>query len=241
MSPERFARITAMLQNRQTDLTVCLEVVHKPHNLAAIVRTADAVGIHQVHAVWPNQDPRMARGTAAGSHSWVAVKRHLNTLDCVNAVKAQGMQIIITNLTDTACDYREVDYTQPTAIMVGQEKHGISQQALALADKQVYIPMMGMVQSLNVSVAAALVLYEAQRQRQKASMYETPCQLSRQEQEKIYFERGHPIFAKLCQQKNLPYPNIDPQGEILASPEWWQKIQMSDKALANKLTLKEKC
>ena len=235
MSPERFARITDMINRRQTDLTVCLEVVHKPHNLAAIVRTADAVGIHNVHAVWPSDNPRVARGTAAGSHSWVGVNRHETTQACVDAIKAQGMQILVTNLCETAVDYRELDYTKPTAIMVGQEKHGISEQALALADAQVYIPMVGMVQSLNVSVAAALLLYEAQRQRQAAGMYDRPSVIPHKEQEKIYFEGGHPIFAKLCRQKNLPYPNIGEQGQIIAPDEWWQKIQMSDQALAQML------
>lgn len=228
MSPERFTRITDMLNRRQTDLTVCLEVVRKPHNLAAIVRTADAVGVHDVHAIWSTDNPRMARGTAAGSHSWVGVHRHETTKDCIEAIKAQGMQIVVTNLCENAVDYRQIDYTKPTALILGQEKLGISDEALELADQQVIIPMVGMVQSLNVSVAAALLLYEAQRQRDAAGMYNRKSVIPRKEQEKILFEGGHPIYAKRCKQKNLPYPTIGEQGEIIAPDEWWQKLRVSN-------------
>ncbi|MFZ6043991.1 TrmH family RNA methyltransferase, partial [Vibrio natriegens] len=88
------------------------------------------------------------------------------------ALKDQGMQVLATHLSDTAIDFREVDYTKPTAIILGGEKNGITSEALALADQDIIIPMVGMVQSLNVSVASALILYEAQRQRQQAGMYD---------------------------------------------------------------------
>lgn len=227
MSPERFKRITDMLNHRQTDLSICLEGIHKPHNLAAIVRTADAVGVHEVHGVWNNDDPRMARGTAAGSHSWVGVNRHENTDDAVAQMRAGGMQIIVTNLSDTAVDYRELDYTKPTAFLLGNEKFGISEKALSLADHHVIVPMVGMVQSLNVSVAAALLLYEAYRQREAADMYNSPSNIGKTERDKIYFEGGHPIFAKACQQKGLPYPQIDENGDIVADNDWWRKMQMN--------------
>ena len=230
MSPERFKRITDMLNSRQLDLTVCLEMLHKSHNLAAIVRTADAVGIHEVHAVWPENDPRLARHTASGSHSWVGLNRHTTIEDAIGTMREQGMQILVTNLCDEAVDFREIDYTRPTGIVFGQEKTGISDEALALADKHVIIPMTGMVQSLNVSVAAALILYEAQRQRELAGMYAGPSRIEKTERDRIYFEGGHPIFAKACKQKGLPYPEIDENGEIVADEQWWAKMQMSQSA-----------
>ncbi len=230
MSPERFKRITDMLKLRQTDLSICLEGIHKPHNLAAIVRTADAVGVHEVHGVWHNDEPRMARGTAAGSHGWVGVNRHANITDAAKAMRAGGMQIVATNLSDCAVDYREMDYTKPTAFLLGEEKDGISQTALDLADHHVMIPMIGMVQSLNVSVAGALLLYEAFRQREAANMYDGPCDISKIERDKIYFEGGHPIMAKACKQKGLPYPQIDEVGDIVASKDWWRKMQMNKNA-----------
>lgn len=155
-----------MLARRQPDLTVCMEQVHKPHNVSAIIRTADAVGVHEVHAVWPGSRMRTMASAAAGSNSWVQVKTHRTIGDAVAHLKGQGMQILATHLSDNAVDFREIDYTRPTCILMGQEKTGITQEALALADQDIIIPMIGMVQSLNVSVASALILYEAQRQRQ---------------------------------------------------------------------------
>jgi tRNA (guanosine-2'-O-)-methyltransferase len=232
MSPERLARINAMLDRRQPDLTICLEQVHKPHNLSAMVRTADAVGIHEVHAVWPDETMRMAGGTATGSQQWVKVNTHRSINDAVSTMRHQNMQIIATNLSDSAVDFRDIDYTKPTAILMGQEKTGISADALALADQDVIIPMVGMVQSLNVSVATALLLYEAQRQRQQAGLY-NQRRLNQIECQRFLFEGGHPIFAKICRQKNLPYPHIDDNGQIEASDDWWQKVQMSRSAWAD--------
>lgn len=155
-----------MLARRQPDLTVCMEQVHKPHNVSAIIRTADAVGVHEVHAIWPGSRMRTMASAAAGSNSWVQVKTHRTIGDAVAHLKGRGMQILATHLSDKAVDFREIDYTRPTCILMGQEKTGITQEALALADRDIIIPMIGMVQSLNVSVASALILYEAQRQRQ---------------------------------------------------------------------------
>lgn len=111
-----------MLATRQPDLTVCLEQVHKPHNVSAIIRTADAVGVHQVHAVWPTTRMRTLVSSAAGSNSWVSVKTHRSIGDAVGHLKAQGMQILATNLSARAVDFREVDYTRPTCVLLGQEK-----------------------------------------------------------------------------------------------------------------------
>lgn len=227
MSPERFARITQMLNRRQPELTVCLEQVHKPHNLAAIVRTADAVGVSDVHATWEDKSMKVAGKSATGSQNWVNVNSHENIEEAIKELRQQGMQIIATNLSDTAIDFREVDYTKPTAILMGQEKHGISQEALALADQDVIIPMVGMCQSLNVSVASALILYEAQRQREQANMYDGPCRLEEDESHRILFEGGHPIFTKLCKEKNLPYPPLDDEGQIDADEQWWKAIRTS--------------
>src|SRR5574344_344032 len=234
MNSERFARIRQMLAMRQPDLTLCLEEVHKPHNLAAMIRTCDAVGIPEVHAVWPHQ-MRTHNNAAKGSQYWVKLHRHETIEEAVGVLRQQGMQILATHLSPQAVDFRDIDYTLPTAILLGAEKHGISPQALALADRQIVIPMVGMAQSLNVSVASALILYEAQRQRQLAGCYRQECQLSRTEQDRLLFERGYPLLTRVCRMKHLPYPAIGADGEILADEGWWQQMQLSKRAWQERL------
>ena len=232
MSPERYQRIREVLEKRQTDLTVWLENVHKPHNVSAVVRTCDAVGIHRVHTVWEKQY-QFRRGTAMGSQQWVRQTNHMNIADAMTDLKGQGMQVLVTNLSETAVDFRDIDYTKPTAILFGQEKYGATDEAKALADQDIVIPMMGMVQSLNVSVAAALVLYEAQRQRTIAGMYSTQ-HLAEEECQALAFENGYPRLFKLCQRKGLALPPINELGEIAADDSWWQDLQITQ-AEANAL------
>ena len=109
---------------------------------------------------------------------------------------------------------------------MGQEKTGITREALDLADQDIIIPMLGMVQSLNVSVACALILYEAQRQRQIAGMYQRDhCLLDDAEQQRLLFEGGYPVLARVARQKGLPYPRINDQGEVEADEHWWSAMQ----------------
>jgi len=226
MSPERYARIRDFLSLRQPSLTLCLEQLHKPHNVSAIVRSCDAVGVYEVHAVW-DKKPDIRKSTAMGSENWVYTKEHLCIEDAVSHLKTQKMQVLVTNLSENAVDFRDIDYTLPTAIILGQEKHGATQEAIAAADQDIIIPMVGMVQSLNVSVAAALILYEAQRQRQLAGMYNVQ-QLTEKACQKMLFEGGFPKLREVCDRKGLPYPHIDTNGHIDADKIWWKKIQLAD-------------
>ena len=226
MSPERYARIRDFLSLRQPSLTLCLEQLHKPHNVSAIVRSCDAVGVYEVHAVW-DKKPDIRKSTAMGSENWVYTKEHLCIEDAVSHLKTQKMQVLVTNLSENAVDFRDIDYTLPTAIILGQEKHGATQEAIAAADQDIIIPMVGMVQSLNVSVAAALILYEAQRQRQLAGMYNVQ-QLTEKACQKMLFEGGFPKLREVCDRKGLPYPHIDTNGHIDADKIWWEKIQLAD-------------
>ncbi len=218
-----------MLARRQPDLTVCMEQVHKPHNVSAIIRTADAVGVHEVHAVWPGNRMRTMASSAAGSNSWVEVKTHRTIAEAVTHLKARGMQVLATHLSDRAVDFRDIDYTRPTCILLGQEKTGITREALDLADRDIIIPMTGMVQSLNVSVASALILYEAQRQRQNAGMYNRDnSMLPVDEQQRLLFEGGYPVLARVAKRKGLPYPHVDENGEIVADATWWATMQSAE-------------
>lgn len=225
MNLERYQRIQQVLKARQTDLTVCMEEVHKPNNVSAVVRTADATGLHKIHAIWPDK-MRTLTHTSAGARNWVEVDNHRTIEEAVTELKAQGMQILVTNLSDTAVDFRQIDYTKPTAIILGSEKVGASEQAKKLADQDIIIPMMGMVQSLNVSVASAIILYEAQRQRQEAGMYDNEqSALPEEVIHRTLFERGHPVLAKVAKRKKLPYPPLDDEGQIVADEAWWAEMQ----------------
>lgn len=230
MTPERFERIQSVLKARQTDLTICMEQVHKPNNISAIIRTADAIGIHQVHAIWPkNSKMRTLGHTSAGARNWIELTTHDTSEEAFNALKNQGMQIICTALSPTAVDFRDIDYTLPTALILGQEKEGISAKAMAMSDKLISIPMQGMVQSLNVSVACAVILYEAQRQRQQANMYnKNKSSLSESAIQRVLFERGYPVLAEVARRKKLAYPLIDDFGQIQADATWWAKMQAAN-------------
>lgn len=226
MNPERYQRIQQVLKARQTDLTLCLEEVHKPNNVSAVIRTADATGLHRIHAVWPNDKMRTLSHTSAGARNWVEVDTHDNIESAIGELKRQGMQVLVTHLSDSAVDFRDIDYTKPTAIILGSEKAGASETAKRLADQDIIIPMLGMVQSLNVSVASAVILYEAQRQRSAAGMYDNDAsQVPADEIHRTLFERGHPVLAKVAKRKGLAYPPLDDDGQIVAEPQWWQEMQ----------------
>ncbi|WP_022797323.1 tRNA (guanosine(18)-2'-O)-methyltransferase TrmH [Thermus islandicus] len=173
-TPERRRRLEEVLSRRQPDLTVLLENVHKPHNLSAILRTCDAVGVLEAHAVNPTGGVPTFNETSGGSHKWVYLRVHESVKEAFRYLKEQGFRVYATALREDARDFREVDYTKPVCVLLGAEKWGVSEEALALADGAIKIPMLGMVQSLNVSVAAAVILFEAQRQRLKAGLYDRP-------------------------------------------------------------------
>lgn len=224
MTPERYDTICRVLNRRQPDLTVITDEVHKGRNLSAIIRTCDAVGINKFHCVEPRKGYRAFRGTALGSHKWVETVLHQEVTQGLAELKSKDFQIVAANLSDSAVDFRKVDYTKPTALLMGTEKEGVSAEALALADHQVVIPMMGMVESFNVSVACAIILTEAQAQRQKAGLYDS-CRIPKEEYDRTLFQWCQPIVTKYCDENGLDYPPLDEEGEIIEPAEWYRKIR----------------
>jgi tRNA (guanosine-2'-O-)-methyltransferase len=214
MTPDRLQTIIASLNRRQPDLTVIMENVIKPHNLAAVTRSADAVGCIDVHAITQRKSITLSQMSAGGVRKWIQLHLHKTTEGCVQQLKSAGMQIITTCIADDSRDFRDIDYTRPTAVLVGTELEGVSLQAVELADEHITIPMFGLVQSLNVSVATALVLYEAQRQRQLAGLYEQR-RLPEDVYTRLLFEWCHPQVAKYCRAKKIPYPGINAEAEII--------------------------
>lgn len=173
------------MNKRQPDLTVLMERVHKPHNFSAILRSCDAVGVLEAHAIpakhgIPNLEEaqdlslkgKTFNETSGSAAKWVGLTLHADTASAFAHLKARGFQVLAAHFSERAVDYRQADYTRPTCILLGTEKWGVSPEAAELADAHILIPMMGMVQSLNVSVAAAVILFEAQRQRLQAGFYE---------------------------------------------------------------------
>ncbi len=209
MTLERHNRIRAVLEKRQPDLTVLLEHVHKPHNLSAILRSADAVGVLEANIVALEGRPPTFNETSAGSDKWLPLVQHESTETAFSSLKKRGFQVIAAHLSRTAMDYRAWDYTQPTAVLLGAEKWGVSSQAAELCDAHIIIPMHGMVQSLNVSVAAAVILFEAQRQRLEAGMYNT-SRLTPEALAKLEYEWLFPREAEILRAKNEPYPAVIP-------------------------------
>lgn len=173
----RQERVRSVLERRQPDLTLILENVHDPHNVSAILRSCDAVGVLQVHAVYSIESPppgMFARQTSASAAKWVDVVRHESMTACVAGLRESGFRVLATALGQESRPLHDWDLTRGVALIVGNEMRGVSDEALALADGLVEIPMAGMVQSLNVSVASAVCLYEAYRQRLAAGAYDAP-------------------------------------------------------------------
>jgi len=179
-----------------------------------VIRTCDSVGIQRVHAVPGAAQPRRHWHTSQGAEKWVEVCTHESIGGAAAALQGAGFQLVAAHLSSQALDYREVDYTRPTALLIGTELFGVSPTALACADCQVRIPTLGMSQSLNVSVACAIVLYEAQRQRQAAGMYDA-CRLDPATHHRLRFEWLHPRLAAFCRERGIPYPALDEEGNPL--------------------------
>jgi tRNA (guanosine-2'-O-)-methyltransferase len=213
MLPDRFERLSAALRRRQPDLTVLMERVHKSHNLSAILRNCDAVGVLEAHAVPPEEGLDISHHTSAGTAKWVRVVRHATVDSAVGALHEDGFRVVAAHPSPEAVDYREVDFTAPTAIMVGAELHGLSERGLELADRLVGIPMAGMAHSLNVSVATALLLFEAFRQRHAAGLYDH-SRLDEGEFRTLLFEWAYPRLARRYREQGRPYPELGLGGEL---------------------------
>ena len=213
MTPERVARLDAVLAMRQPDLTVFAENLHKPKNFSAMVRNCDAVGINEMHVLTSGETLRKHWRTSQGAEKWMQIKIHERTGDACAHLKSNGFKLIAAHLSETAVDYKNIDYTQPVAIVLGTELFGVSDTTLSFVDQQISIPMMGVSQSLNVSVACAIVLYEAQRQRQAAGMYDHR-RLDDESLAQQRFEWLHPVLADYCHRHGLDYPALDDSGDL---------------------------
>lgn len=174
-SERRTKKILNVLEKRQPDLTLVMENIHDPHNVSAMLRSADAVGINEVNLVYTAQKfPRIGSKSSSSANKWIGWRKFPSIEECYEKLHAEGFQILATKIDDSARQLYEFDLTKPTAFVFGNEHAGVTDEAATRADATVYIPMMGMIQSLNVSVACAVTIYEALRQRMIGGGYDTP-------------------------------------------------------------------
>src|SRR5690242_19373574 len=175
MTPERRERLEAVLSKRQNDLTVVLENVADPHNISAVMRTCDAVGVQELY-VLNTKIPRHKKWGARSSSSaakWLTVHQYHEAAECFEALRKKYNRILTTHLSSDAAGLYQIDLTQKVALVFGNEHSGVSEEIRALADGNFVIPQVGMIHSLNISVACAVSLYEAYRQKEQAGHYAT--------------------------------------------------------------------
>ena len=184
---QRIARIDDILTRKQPLLQVMLDNVHSSQNLSTIIRSSDAVGVLDIYyASATNETLRIHKTITQGAHRWTHRHRvkEVDRVTFLKEKKKEGFQIVVTHLEERAISFREVDYTKPTLLVMGNEREGVSAELIKEATHVIVIPMEGMVQSLNVSVATALLLYEAQRQLENAGRYKSP-QIALEKREEI--------------------------------------------------------
>jgi tRNA (guanosine-2'-O-)-methyltransferase len=172
LSEKRLSLIQRVVRNRQLDLTLIIENIHDQHNVGAIFRTADAVGIDAVHLLYTKEKfPALHPKVTASGAKWVKQEQHSHAQTLVDELHGKGFKLYSTHLSSDAVSIHDVDWTQPSAIILGNENRGVSSELTDLADQNIIIPMFGMVESLNVSVATAVILFEACRQRIQSGSY----------------------------------------------------------------------
>lgn len=177
MTPERKRRIEEVLEKRQPDLTVVMENVFDPHNIAAVLRTCDAVGIVEVFAITDSIPHRKAWGfrSSRSASKWVKLHYFDEREACLDIVRARYRRLLGASLGPNIPSMFETPLTDSVALVFGNEKYGLSPEMTKACHGFFHIPQQGMIHSLNISVACAVTLYEAMRQREAAGMYDLPA------------------------------------------------------------------
>jgi tRNA (guanosine-2'-O-)-methyltransferase len=176
MTPERFERLTSVLNKRQPNLTVVLENVFDPHNISAVMRTCDAVGIQDIYILNTKIPPHKKWGAKSSSSAakWLSIHQFTDAAACFTALRQRFKKIYTTHLSTDAVGLHELNLTEPVALVFGNEHSGVSNEIIAMADGNFIIPQVGIIKSLNISVACAVSLYEAFRQKKNAGHYAEP-------------------------------------------------------------------
>lgn len=183
MTPERLSRITDVLNNRQPDLTVVMENIEDPHNIFAVMRTCDAVGIQDIYVINTEFKTyrRVGNSSSSSAGKWLTVHSFEHRDECMEVVKKKYDKVYASYLGEDSCSFYDVDFTESIALVFGNETKGISDEMLHYCDGRFIIPQVGMIQSLNISVACAITLYEAMRQRSDKNLYNGTPRLDSEE------------------------------------------------------------
>ena len=171
-SDERIEKLRSVLENRQIDLKVILEDIHDSHNVNAIYRSCEAVGIMDVILLYIKEEfPEIKFNSSGSAYKWIDLYKFSNPHDIIPELKKDGYQVYSLVLDENAKTIYDIDWNNPSVIIVGNEHSGVSEKSQELSTENLYIPMEGVVESLNVSVATAVTLYEASRQRRLSGKY----------------------------------------------------------------------
>ncbi len=174
MTPERREKLLAVLNKRQNDITVVLENVSDPHNISAVMRTCDAVGVQEIYVLNTKipQHKKWGARSSSSAAKWLTVRQFEDAEECFKSLRKKYKKILTTHLSSDAVSLHAIDFTQPIALVFGNEHSGVSKEIRKMADDNFIIPQAGIIRSLNISVACAVTLYEAYRQKGLAGHYD---------------------------------------------------------------------
>lgn len=167
LTPDRQVRVKAVPEGRTGTVVPVLENLFDRGNISAVLRSSEAFGLYQVHMIQLGEKFKESQRTTAGADKWVEVTKWKSTKACVDEFHRQGYQVVATHLSPDAKPIHEIDFSKPTALVLGNEKTGITPEMAELADHRVILPMYGFVQSFNISVAAALCFYQVVQDRER--------------------------------------------------------------------------
>ncbi len=176
MTPERHTKLTSVLNKRQGNIAIVMENVFDPHNISAVMRTCDAVGVQDIYVLNTKipQHKKWGAKSSSSAAKWLTIHQYDNAADCLSSLRKRYSTILTTHLSSDAVSLHSIDFAKSIALIFGNEHSGVSDEIRAMADGNFVIPQVGIIQSLNISVACAVTLYEAFRQKTNAGHYNQP-------------------------------------------------------------------
>jgi tRNA (guanosine-2'-O-)-methyltransferase len=174
MTEHRFNRLASVINHRQPDLTIVLENVFDPHNISAVMRTCDAVGIQNIYILNNRIPPHKKWGNKSSSTAakWLTIHQFTDIEECFTEIRKKYQKVYASHLGENSMNVYKMNFTESVALIFGNETFGVSDEIRRYADGDFIIPQMGIIKSLNISVACAVTLYEAFRQKNQQGHYD---------------------------------------------------------------------